>query len=94
MLTSARTKPWSFGDSMDEAMKYQNEIVANPPPSAWAWSDAGYIIRLRAIEHTQVGTSRFVESPQLCLRFLPSSEVLKKKLRDEMLLFWLRQIWR
>lgn len=39
---------WSFGSSLDEAMKYQNGIVltANPPTDAWVWDAASYITAL------------------------------------------------
>lgn len=39
---------WSFGDSLDEAMTYQNGIVlvAEPPAGAWVWDTASYITPL------------------------------------------------
>jgi hypothetical protein len=39
---------WSFGDSMSEAMQYQNGIilVANPPEGAVSWDAASYITPL------------------------------------------------
>jgi hypothetical protein len=57
---------WSFGDSMNEAMKYQNGIVlvANPPAGAWVWDDASYITPLSddptKIEYTFAPGTQFV----------------------------------
>ena len=60
---------WSFGDSMDEAMQYQNGIVlvANPPADSWVWNTASYITPLSddpaKIEYTFApGTSFLVQS--------------------------------
>ncbi len=60
---------WSFGDSMDEAMQYQNGIVlvANPPEGSWVWNTVSYITTLSddpaKIEYTFApGTSFLVQS--------------------------------
>lgn len=60
---------WSFGDSMDEAMQYQNGIVlvANPAPGSSVWEAASYITPLSddptKIEYTFApGTGFLVQS--------------------------------
>ena len=60
---------WSFGNSMDEAMQYQNGIVlvANPPTGAAVWDVASYITPLSddptKIEYTFApGTTFLVQS--------------------------------
>lgn len=60
---------WSFGDSMSEAMTYQNGIVlvVNPPANAWVWDAAAYVTPLSddptKIEYTFApGTSFLVQS--------------------------------
>lgn len=57
---------WSFGNSMSEAMTYQNGIVlvANPPKGAWVWEAASYITPLSdgptKIEYTFAPGTRFL----------------------------------
>lgn len=60
---------WSFGDSMSEAMTYQNGIVlvVNPSDGAWVWDSAAYITPLSddptKIEYTFApGTQFLVQS--------------------------------
>lgn len=60
---------WSFGDSMAEAMTYQNGIVlvVNPPDGAWVWDAVSYITALSddpgKIEYTfSPGTQFLVQS--------------------------------
>ena len=60
---------WSFGDSMDEAMQYQNGIVlvANPAPGSSVWEAVSYITPLSddptKIEYTFApGTGFLVQS--------------------------------
>lgn len=62
---------WSFGSSMEEAMKYQNGIilVVNPPTGAVVWDSASYITPLSddatKIEYTFApGTTFLVQSVQ------------------------------
>ncbi|MGH8685346.1 MAG: hypothetical protein ACREUM_08365 [Nitrosospira sp.] len=62
---------WSFANSMEEAMKYQNGIilVANPPVGAVVWDSASYITPLSddpaKIEYTFApGTTFLVQSVQ------------------------------
>jgi len=62
---------WSFGDSMAEAMKYQNGIVlvVSPPADAWVWDAASYVTPLSdeagKIEYTFApGTQFEVQSVQ------------------------------
>ncbi|EJD42584.1 hypothetical protein AURDEDRAFT_115019 [Auricularia subglabra TFB-10046 SS5] len=57
---------WSFTDSVDDAMHYQNGIllVANPPADAWVWDTAAYTTPLSddpaKIEYTFKPGSRFL----------------------------------
>jgi len=61
-----RKMVWSFGDSMAEAMTYQNGIVlvVNPPDRAWVWDAVSYITALSddpgKIEYTFSPGTRFL----------------------------------